>query len=544
MAGGPILSLRPYQAQAIAAVQQAEKEGYRRVLEVLPTGTGKTVVFSHLAKERGARTVVLVHRDELIQQAAEKFSLVWPDAEIGIVKAGRSEVGAQVVIASVQTLRTPGRTEALLAAGPRDLVVVDEAHHAVASTYRIVLGALRAFERDGPLVVGYTATPERADGVGLHVVFERIVFERTILEMVLAGYLVEPIGRRIETNLDLSGVRIRGGDYEKADLAKAVNRAELNAIVADAYVKEGEERRAIAFGVDVAHAESLAEALRKRGVAAAVVHGRMSMTERRQMIRDFRKGRIHVLCNADLLTEGFDEPSVAAVIMARPTKSKALYLQMIGRGTRLHPTKKNCLIFDFVNNTKEHSLLTLPVLFGANPKEVEANGGSVVRTLVREAKVPEIHEVGEWTSETVDLFGRSALQWIPVETNILVLDAGDVGRVYLRGDDEGWRVYLVSEKGRSVQELTQRPLDIGYAQGVAEDFVRTHARSVLVLRDAKWHNREASSGQREALARYRYPVPPDLKAGEASRILTYLIARNEVRRIFRGGRPPAQRPPA
>jgi ATP-dependent helicase IRC3 len=195
-----IFALRPYQEEALDAIVAAEARGIRRPLLALPTGTGKTVVFAHLIRQRGGRSLVLVHRDELIWQAAEKLQVIAPEVELGIVKAARDEVDAPCVLASVQTLSRETR----LARLPQvfQTVIVDEAHHGVAETYRRVLTAVGTFEANGPLTVGVTATPMRGDYVGLDAVFQEIVYQKSILEMILAGYLADLRGVQVGLQVD------------------------------------------------------------------------------------------------------------------------------------------------------------------------------------------------------------------------------------------------------------------------------------------------------------------------------------------------------
>jgi ATP-dependent helicase IRC3 len=206
-----MLSLRPYQQEAIEAILKAEAHGVRRPLLALPTGCGKTVIFAHLIRQREGRSLVLVHRDELIQQAAEKLQLIAPGLEVGIVKAVRDEVDAPCVLASVQTLSREARL-ARLPLGFKT-VVVDEAHHAVAETYRRILTAVGSFDPDGPLTVGVTATPMRGDQVGLKAVFQEIVYKRSILDMILEGYLADVRGIQVGLKVDFRQLHTRAGDF-------------------------------------------------------------------------------------------------------------------------------------------------------------------------------------------------------------------------------------------------------------------------------------------------------------------------------------------
>jgi superfamily II DNA or RNA helicase len=242
---------------------------------------------------------------------------------------------------------------------------VDEAHHATAASYRRVLDHFDVFAPDTrKLLVGFTATPKRGDGQGLDEVFEDITFSKTLPQMIGAGYLAPVAGYRVETEVDLSGVRTRMGDYVSSQLADAVNVEERNRIVVEVHRRHLSGRPTLCFCVDVAHAEALAAAFRAAGVRCASVTGELDRAVRARTLEAFRRGDLKVVTNCMVLTEGYDEPSVAGIILARPTRSGLLYTQMIGRGTRLHPGKDDVTVIDIVDVTRDHKLVTLPSLFG------------------------------------------------------------------------------------------------------------------------------------------------------------------------------------
>jgi superfamily II DNA or RNA helicase len=357
-----MVTLRPYQEAAVRAAFDAWRDGLGRVVWSMPTGTGKTVAFAAVAERvlrSCGRVLILAHREELIQQARDKLVAFapWAAGSVGIVKAERDEWEAPCVVASVQTLQGP-RLERY-APEAFALVIVDEAHHAAAPSYRRILDHLGA-----PHVLGVTATPKRGDGVGLHEVFARVVYSYGMQDAIREGHLCDIRQFAVETTTDLDAVATRDGDFVVGQLADTVNTPERNALVVKAFLERGPERKAVAFCVDVAHAQALAEEFRAWEVEAEAVWGAMGDEARAEALARFAAGELQVLCNCQLLTEGWDEPSVACVLMARPTKSRTLYQQAVGRGTRLCRGKPDLLVLDFVDATRRHNLVTTPDLLG------------------------------------------------------------------------------------------------------------------------------------------------------------------------------------
>jgi superfamily II DNA or RNA helicase len=354
-------TLRPYQTAAIAAIDAEFARGIQRTLLVLPTGCGKTVVFAEWARGRvagGRRVIVLAHRTELLEQAAAKLADVGVHA--AIEKAERRAGRAPVVVASVQTLQR--QRLAALDPGAFD-IVVDEGHHAPARTYRAILDHF-----PGALVLVVTATPDRADGKALGEIVSTCAYRYELRDAIRDRWLVPIVARRIFVeSIDLSGVRSRAGDLATDELAEVMaNDAAVIGVIGPLLEQAG-DRRTIVFAVDVAHSTALAKAMcERRPGCARVAHGELDDRERRQILEDFRAGEFQFLVNCALYTEGFDEPSVGCIACARPTKSRGLYTQMVGRGTRLLGKsldesiangKHDCLILDFVGNAGRHRLI-------------------------------------------------------------------------------------------------------------------------------------------------------------------------------------------
>lgn len=342
----------------------------------LPTGAGKTVIFSHLARLARRQVLVLAHREELLEQAREKVERAMGGRVVAIEQGSRrAEADAKVLVCSIRSLREE-RLARVIAGRDVGLIIYDECHHAAAEDNVRVLRQLGVFDEawDGTLL-GFTATTQRGDGKGLNDVFERIVYERSLPAMIEDGYLAPLRGFRVSTAADLGDLSTGGADFRDDELAEAVDIEERNALVARSIQELARDRRTIAFCVTVDHARNLSRSLNHLGVPAGIVHGAMPGDARRKVLRDFREGRIQALTNVGVLTEGFDDPGVSCIAMARPTRSEGFYAQCVGRGTRLYPEKRDCLIIDFVD-LSALSLCTLPSLFGA-PRDLDLRGEDV-----------------------------------------------------------------------------------------------------------------------------------------------------------------------
>ena len=367
-------TLRPYQREAITAVVRARRAGTRRLVVCLPTGAGKTVIFSELARLARRPVLVLAHRAELVQQARDKIArALQDDAAVAIEQADQvAPACARVVVASIRSLR-PERLDRLRQAHDFGLVVYDECHHAPAEDNQRVLRALGAFDPDwSGTLLGFTATTTRGDGRGLDAVFQEVVYSRSLPDMIADGYLSKLRGLRIATAADLRGVTAGSGDFDVEELAEAVDIEDRNALVARSIQELARDRRTVVFCVTVRHAIHLARSLAALGIRAGVVHGKLEKVARAKVLADLAAGRLDAVTNVGVLTEGFDEPSISCVAMARPTRSEGLYAQCVGRGTRLAPGKKDCLVLDFVD-ASDLDLVSLPSLAGL-PRELDLRG--------------------------------------------------------------------------------------------------------------------------------------------------------------------------
>ncbi len=343
-------SLRPYQQKARDRIHAEWEAGRTRTLLVLPTGTGKTIVFASVAADQvraGDRVLILAHRGELLEQAADKLQ-----RSTGLISAVEKADATclntwfRVVVGSVQTLQRTARLERF----PRDYfgtIIIDEAHHAITDGYRRILDYF-----DHAKVLGVTATPDRGDMRNLGEVFDSLAFEYKLTDAIKEGYLCRIMAQTIPLKLDISTVGFTSGDYSLGQLGTALDPY-LEQIAAE-MAQRCKGRKTVVFLPLIKTSQKFRDLLNAHGFRAAEVNGQS--TDRKEVLADFDAGKYNVLCNSMLLTEGWDCPSVDCVVVLRPTKVRSLYSQMVGRGTRLSPGKTDLLLLDFLWMTDKHEL--------------------------------------------------------------------------------------------------------------------------------------------------------------------------------------------
>ena len=392
-AGGILMGqeLRPYQQQARDRIHAEWDAGHTRTLLVLPTGTGKTIVFASVAADQvraGDRVLILAHRGELLEQAADKLQ-----RSTGLVSAVEKAESTcldswfRVVVGSVQTLQRTARLERF----PQDYfgtIIIDEAHHAITDGYRRILDYF-----SGAKVLGVTATPDRGDMRNLGEVFDSLAFEYKLTDAIKEGYLCKIMAQTIPLQLDITSVTMSGGDYAVGDLGTALDPY-LEQIAAE-MARRCKSRKTVVFLPLIKTSQKFRDLLNTYGFRAAEVNGQSD--DRRQVLADFDAGKYNVLCNSMLLTEGWDCPSVDCVVVLRPTKVRSLYSQMVGRGTRLSPGKTDLLLLDFLWMTDKHEL--------CRPADLVCEDRTVARQMTEhlaETGCPEdIEEAAAQASEDV-----------------------------------------------------------------------------------------------------------------------------------------------
>ena len=345
------MTLRPYQQEAKEAIfREWNEAGHDKTLLVLPTGTGKTIVFSAVTEEcvrSGSRVLILAHRGELLDQAQDKL-LKSTGLRCAVEKAEESSLNSwfRVTVGSVQTLMREKRL-ANFAPDHFGHIIIDEAHHCLSDSYQRVLEHFNQAQ-----VLGVTATPDRGDMRNLGQYFESLAYEYTLPKAIREGYLCPIKAQTIPLKLDLSGVGTQNGDFKAGDLGTALDPYLYQ--IADEMANYCRGRKTVVFLPLVKTSQKFRDILNSRGFRAAEVNG--DSKDRAEVLQDFAAGAYDVLCNSMLLTEGWDCPSVDCIVVLRPTKVRALYSQMVGRGTRLHPGKDHLLLLDFLWHTERHEL--------------------------------------------------------------------------------------------------------------------------------------------------------------------------------------------
>lgn len=561
------LTLRDYQTECVDAVERAFDAGTRRCGVILPTGAGKTVVFSELIRRwlknpaRRGRVLVLAHREELLDQAVRKLRDALgagPGApRVGLVKGQQHNgVLADAVVASVQTLRNAKRRAQLRDVG---LIVVDECHHATADSYRIILDHYGAFADDGSdgvRVVGCTATMSRGDKARLADIWPEIVYERDIAWMIRQGYLCGVRGIRVQVpDLDLRRVKRLAGDFSESALGEALEGSLAPEMIAKAYAEHAEGRQGILFAPTVSSAAVIGEAVAETGPAVRLVHGAMATRERHAALDAFREGSVRVLASCMILTEGTDLPMAKVGIMARPTTVSALYVQMAGRVLRPYPGETRATLLDVCGVTSKHSLIAPVDLFGKELDAVEVDD-ELLQILCEHCGVTGGHDpgcptlpltldddlddaagvdesvglVGELEAVEVDLFHGSKSAWLRTYAGYWFLPAGRERYIAIvPGEDRStFDVVWMHAYRHGVSGWVARGVsELSYAQAFAEGNV-TREEKMITSRESSWRARRASEKTHAHAARIGLMLDPDVRGGEASDLIARHAASSRI----------------
>lgn len=479
------MELRPYQTEAAQAVRKEWEEGRRRTLLVLPTGTGKTIVFCKLAEEEvreGRRVLILAHRNELLEQAADKMRRA-TGLGCSVEKAEQTSFGEwyRITVGSVQTMSRERRLE-MFDREHFDTIIVDEAHHALSDTYQTVLGHFESAS-----VLGVTATPDRGDLRSLGAYFESLAFEYSLPQAIREGYLTPIRAQTIPLTIDMDGVRSTAGDFRAADVSNALDPY-LERIAGE-IARRASGRRTVVFTPLIATSLKLLGYLQAAGVEAMEVNG--ESPDRGEIIGRFASARPGaVLLNSMLLTEGWDCPSVDCVVVLRATKVRSLYCQMVGRGTRLSPEtgKENLLLLDFLWHSSRHEL--------CRPAHLVVEDEETAQAMTR------ITEAAADPGEFVDL----------IEAEV------DAQSEVVREREE-----RLAEKLRNLRNKKARLVDpLQYEMSIQDASLASYKPSF------GWEAQPPTMEQREAL--FKLDIAPDAVecAGKAARLIEAVERRREA----------------
>ena len=542
------MSLRPYQEEALQAVVDNLCAGIRQQLLVLATGLGKTVIAAQLPtvlKDLApGKMLFIAHRNELLTQAMDKIQTWNPNLKIGLEKAeSHADLDCDVIIACNASIGRAGSTRMAHFWEDISVIVIDEVHHAVADSYLNILkdsGVL--LPESKKVLIGLTATPKRHSRkragqtdlldedelISLKSIFKKVVYSYGIRKGIKQGYLVPLHGFRIHTKTNLDSVKTTAGDFQVDQLSNAVNTEERNAQVVKAWKDNIKDKQTLCFTVDVQHAKDLAEAFLRNGVMAQPIYG--DDPQRAEKLKWFESGKVQVLCNCALLTEGFDSPSVACIVLARPTKSGSLYTQMVGRGTRLKDGKDNCTVIDVCDNYRRCSLVTLPTLVGLNP-DLDLQGASVttaadkIEELQEQYPTLDLTQLADYTKvdayiESMDLFAEpytedvkefSKLTWMACTDGSYLLqipEKQDLKGMYAAHKHEKLHItpneldeYILSISAVGMDKELGTYSTLKEAFGSADEVMQRCRpdRMKLVTREAEWHTYPASEPAKKLL---------------------------------------------
>lgn len=493
-----MLKPRPYQVEALDAVKQAwtrqltPPEGHPAV--VLPTGMGKTVIFAHLVADivaEGGWPLVLVHRDELVNQAANKIKQVAPNLTVGIVKAGKNKVDRQVLVGSVQTLARENRRNQL---PPMTHIIVDECHHALAKSYRDVIAHF-----PGAKVVGFTATMVRGDRKGLGDVWSEIVYSKDLLWGIEQGYLSDVTGKTVVVpGLDMAGIKTSHGDFQETALAMALEESQAGQFIAKAYLENCPGTSGILFAPNVSTAHLFADDLNDAGIPTEVVTGETSAEDRAAIYARVESGQTLILSNCMVATEGFDMPRMAVAIIARPTSSVGLYIQMVGRVLRPYPGKSVALVLDVVGVA---SKLALATVMDLTPHKVKPRDGETLTDAMARSQ-EEVVTYGRSTEglalAEIDLFHRSPTVWLQSHHGVWFIPTMKVYYVlWPLGPGDQWTVNAMGQNGTRKRLMGDLSLEsaMAWAEQMAAELEEKEGFTKVAGKDAKWRKTPASSVQ-------------------------------------------------
>lgn len=512
------MKLRLYQEECLDKVREMNI-GERKIVYIA-TGGGKTVIMASIAKETKGRVLIVVPQTELREQAIDKLQRICDDdISIGSVQGGLNEVDKNIIVATRQSLTHPKshRMNEMLAQGEFEVVMIDEAHQACSQVQQIV-----NIVGDKCKVIGFTASPFNKE---MKAIFDGFVYEKDILSLINEGYLCQPKCFRVQTNTDISGVKTVGGEFVQSQLEDAINNDERNTLIVKAYLEKAKDRKnCIVFASGIDHANNLAECFRINGISAKSIDSTVDADERKQTLEDFKNGKFKVLVNVAILTTGFDYEPLECIVMARPTKSKILYTQCIGRGLRIAEGKKDCLILDIVDNVKQFNLLSCKSIFDIEDGEtiLEAKIRKKYemeekeRLLEEQKRIEEeeerlkLQEIEIFNSRVDNILSSSIFDWFMGNfkynykyEDVAILSANSNIDYYIIKIDEEFKAFEYTRlKGYEFNlELIDSNKNLLELMQLVEDKAIFNGSS-FINKNSKWKYEEATGKQIEACKHY------------------------------------------
>ena len=548
---------RPYQSEAISADIAVFDSGIHRMMNVMATGSGKTITFAKMREAFKSRLpgqmMVLAHTDELVSQNLKKIQNENPDLKVEKEMAGAyADVSADIISASVPTLgRAGSKRIERFNWDAIDKVVVDEAHHSTQESYGRVLAAAGVNRPDThKLLVGTTATSQRPDGQALSDIYDKVAYVYTLRQAITDGWLVPIRGYRVTTDVSLGDVATHNGDYAKGELVTTVNTPGRNQRIVDAWLKLGEGRKTVVFTLDIDHAERVAEKFKQAGIKAEAVWG--DDPDREKKLERHQNGETLVLVNCNTVVEGYDDPTIACVVLAGPTQSGLRYTQMVGRGTRLADGKIDLIVIDMVDATLRNTLVTLPTLMGLSA-ELDLKGKELLWVVEQIEALQEENPTIDFSKmvsvdelktivQTVNMFEvrfpkeveeNSSLQWyraVEGGYKILIPKDGPEKAGFLRMYENQLGQWDIEGRIKDVALKAVRPTMEEAFKASDEQIIKRLGKMRLsyLLREATWHGKPVTAGQKKMLERlfpwqkFQYNL---MTSGQASKMISERLAK-------------------
>ncbi|KAF2265912.1 DEAD box family helicase [Lojkania enalia] len=578
------IQLREYQEECIQSILSYIRKGHKRLGVSLATGSGKTVIFTHLidripSVDNASQTLILAHRRELVEQAARHCTLAYPGKHVDIEMGNHHASGAaDITVASIQSIMS-GERLSKFDPSRYKLLLVDEAHHIVSQQYLDVLehfGLRHSADWNdvfAPALVGVSATFSRFDGRKLGAVIDHIVYHRDYVDMIDENWLSDVIFTTVQINADLNRVQTgTNGDFRTEALSKAVNTDETNEVVVRAWLARAKERQStLIFCIDLKHVSALTAKFREYGIAAQFVTGDTPKRIRSARVDAFKNGEFPVLLNCGVFTEGTDIPNIDCVLLARPTKSRNLLIQMIGRGMRLHKGKENCHIIDMVSALNT-GVVSTPTLFGLDPAEIVEHADSKAMTELKDRKEKEkqrqemvaevekitvarrfprtvtftdfdsVHDLLADTSEDQYIRRISDFAWVGVGDGkfVLTTTSGNYLLIEPSSVEDGgfvvkyyWRLPpgARTKSPYATPKVVARGESFDHAVHAADTFGAKVFKYIFIAKNQSWRRSPASKAQLSFLNKFR-PGQDQLKPGH----ITKGKAGDMITRIRHGAR--------